>query len=55
LFTDVIGIWGGKTERERSQIRKRLKIKAKPLYVDTSLEPMLTGKVVLSEYNDEAE
>jgi hypothetical protein len=54
LFTDVIGIWGGKTERERSQIRKRLKIKAQPLDVDTLFRPMLAGKVASSEYNDEA-
>jgi hypothetical protein len=54
LFTDVVGIWGGKTERERSQIRIKLKIKAEPLNVDTLFRPMLAGKVVSSEYNDEA-
>ena len=54
LLTDVVGIWGGKTERERSQIRKRLKIKAQPLDVDALFQYTLAGKVVDSEYNDEA-
>jgi hypothetical protein len=54
LFTDVVGIWGGKTERERSQIRKKLKIKVEPLNVDALIQYTLAGKVVDSEYNDEA-
>ena len=54
LLTDVVGIWGGKTERERSQIRKRLKIKAEPLDVDALFQYTLAGKVVSSEYNDAA-
>jgi hypothetical protein len=54
LFTDVVGIWGGKTERERSQIRKRLKIKVEPLNVDALIQYTLAGKVVGGEYNDEA-
>lgn len=53
LFTDVVGIWGGKTERERSQIRKKLKIKTEALVFDAWLSPSRAGKVGVSEYNDE--
>jgi len=53
LFTDVVGIWGGKTERERSQMRIKLKIKAEPLDVDALFQYTLAGKVAEGEYNEE--
>lgn len=52
LFTDVVGIWGGKTERERSQMRIALKIKVEPLDVDALFQYTLAGKVVEGEYNE---
>jgi len=52
LFTDVVGIWGGKTERERSQMRITLKIKVQPLDVDALFQYTLAGKVVEGEYNE---
>jgi len=52
LLTDVVGIWGGKTERERSEVRSRLKIKAEALNVNTWFQPSRTGKVVVGEYNE---
>lgn len=52
LLTDVVGIWGGKTERERNEIRSRLKIKAEVLNVNTWFQPSRRGKVAVGEYND---
>jgi len=52
LFTDVVGIWGGKTERERSQMRIALKIKVEPLDTDALFQYTLAGKVVGDEYNE---
>jgi len=52
LQTDVTGIWGGKTERERSNMRRKLKIKAEPIYIDALFSPSLRGKVGTGEYND---
>jgi hypothetical protein len=52
LKNDVVGIWGGKTERERSHIRKKLKIKPEPLYLDTLFAPSLRGKVAVGRYNE---
>jgi WhiB family redox-sensing transcriptional regulator len=53
LNHEVVGIWGAKTERERIDMRKILKITAEPLYSDNSLATSLRGKVATSRYNDE--
>lgn len=53
LLNDVVGIWGGKTERERSQMRIKLKIKVEPLDVDALFQYTLAGKVAEGEYNEE--
>ena len=52
LFNDVMGIWGGKTERERSQIRKKQKIKVSPLYLDTLFLPSPKVKLSHQGYNE---
>jgi len=55
LQNDVTGIWGGKTERERSGIRKKLKIKAEPIYLDALFTPSQRGKVGVGRYNEEVD
>ncbi len=52
LRNDVVGIWGGKTERERSNIRKKRKIKPEPLYLDTLFAPSARSKVAVGRYNE---
>lgn len=53
LKTDVSGIWGAKTERERSSLRKVLQIKPDPIYLDALFAPLQRGKVRAGGYNEE--
>jgi len=53
LGYDLVGIWGGTTERERVEMRKRLKIKPEPIYSDTLFAIAVKGKSVPSRYNEE--
>lgn len=53
LHYDVVGIWGGTTDKERSRLRKQMKIEAEPLYSESLFAPSLRGKVVTGRYNDQ--
>ena len=52
LTHEVVGVWGATTERERIDMRKKLKIIAEPLYSDALFATSLRGKVALGRYND---
>jgi len=52
LRHEVVGVWGATTERERIDMRKKLEIKAEPLYSDALFATSLRGKVVAGRYNE---
>ena len=53
LRHEVVGIWGARTERERIDMRKKLKSTAEPLYSDALFATSLRGKASGSRYNDD--
>jgi len=55
LRHEVVGIWGGKTERERMQLRKINNIMVQPLYSYALFAPSLRGKGMTGRYNEETD
>lgn len=53
LHHDVVGIWGGTTEKERAKLRRERKIEAEPLYSESLFSPSLRGKVPTGRYNEQ--
>jgi len=53
LHYDVVGIWGGTTDKERAKLRKEKNIEAEPLYSESLFTPSLRGKVATGRYNEQ--